>query len=955
VSGALAALALALFGSAPDEAAVAAEWRARAWALAPQEHGAAIERALADERWSERVLALDAAARLPEAARRLLAREAARDALRDPHPNVRAAALRVWAAAHDAPPELERGEARRLAADPFEGVRAALVELAARRPADLAREPRVASLALLAAGEGQAAEAARRLLLQEGRGAGDAAWAAIRGLAPPTWSPGEELALAVPWLLRAPVDPALVQHLRALFPEACDPARALVEAVALHGELDGPGPVAEREVLARAWSPPPPEDAGLDPFYAQRWRSILREVAEEGDAALGGALLSRALAWRGAPDDAGGAAGAEDPRAFLVEGAAAALDPREALERALALPDELAGAFWSDVRAPLPRFDPERGARWLAPERGEELRFAVAVALAETYEHSGDEGAESLLLGLLDDADSELRRSSFRWLANGPRRERVLERVHAAWRRHDPEERRLELRLLPREVPLPAFRDDLLALCADPRQRRAELIELLGGLRADPEVSERLRAWLEEASSALAGARDAQTYGVEESRAKALAEALGAGAVEPLAAALERSLAAPPPASEGQALLPKTCIALLGARAQGRALLARYLDERVERRARTECALQLLGAPETDDATRARAVASLLATHARCDDELGARVLVALGGDPGPEALAYLVRVAADERAGLGQRLAALAGLGHPGAEETLGRLLEASPESEVAPAAVAALAAAGTPAARARLAAAWPASGSPTLRGELLVAWARLDGLESVGLEAAFERPLARAASGLSERFRRDDRGDVRFRWDAELRAARELARRGALEAALDAHGAWWRLDSELLAALAEEAAAAGASTLERALLCAARVALAGEGLAAVDAGDRRFALEARLLDLALAAEDWSEALDWSVELAGSLRLDRARSACVAEHLGRFDRRAGRDPWARVDVLPDQLRALAALARRTPEDRARAAELLAGTRARLGASAEARALQRWIEERLDA
>ena len=954
MSLALVAAAFALAGSTPDGAALAAELRARAWALAPEEHAAAIERALADERWTERALALDAAARLPDAARRMVAVAAARDALSDPHPNVRAAALRVWAAAHAVPPELARNGAQHFAADPFEGVRAALVELAARRPAGLARAQRRACLAHLAAGDGQTAAGARRLVLQEGPGAADAALAAIRGCAPPGWSPGERLALAVPWLLRAPIDPELVQRLRALFPESGDPARALVEALALHGELDGAGPTAQREVLARAWSPPPPEDATRDPFHAQRWRSILREAAEEGDADLGRALFARALAWGDATGAADAESPAEDPRAFLVEGAAAALDPCEALDLALALPDELAGAFWSGLDAAVPRFDPDRTARWLAPERGEELRFAVAVALAETYERTGDAGAEALLLRLLDDPDSELRRSSFRWLANGPRREHVLERVRAAWRGHDAEERRLELRLLPRGVPLPAFRDDLLGLCADPRQRQAELIELLGGLRGDPAVSERLGAWLEEASGALRGARDEVTYGVEESRAKALVEALGAGAVEALCSALERALAAPPPARAPQALLPKTCIALLGASAQGRARLAPFLGERVERRARTESALQLVAAPEIAHATRERAVAALLATHPTCDDELGARVLAALGTNSGPEALAYLARVAEDPRAGLGQRLAALAGLGRAGAEDALGRILAASPESEVAPAAVAALVAAGTPAARARLAALWPAPQSPGLHGELLVAWARLDGLESIGLEPAFARPIARAASGLAERFRGDDRGDVRFRWDAELRVARALARRGTLEAALEVHGAWWCLDSELCAALAEEAAEAGASALARALLRAARVALLGEGLAGDDAGDRRLELEARLLDLALAAEDWTEALDWSVELATSLRLDRARSACVAHHLGRFDRRAGRDPWARVDVLPDQLRALGALSERTAEGRARAAELLAGTRARLGASAEARALQREVEERLD-
>lgn len=968
------------------------EWRARARALEPMEHLDEVAAGLGSGDWRERHGVLDAFARTPRAARVLvdyLAESGVSPTrlLADPHPNVRAAALAVLFAAGRGPdpgdPRVARG-----VGDPFESVRRALARGLARAQTPVlapgSASPGLRLLARLAAAGDGAGELARAALFSAGLEATTQQRALLlRG----DVLDGAALLEALPHLRRAPVSAVLVEDLRRALPES-GPGRAsaaaLVEVLALHGELDGAldgvldgvpdgeraGPVCDRGVLVAGWGatppltapvPGPPVDSESDAERTRaardRYQGILAETAREGDVELGERLLRAA-----ARDPSEGAD-------FEAECGALALPVERALSAARDLPDDLAEAVWDALAPRVEALDPWLVAPYLAADRGPGLRSAVAGVVAETFLRSGDPGAEELLWPLLHVPDGGRRRSAFRWLCGGPGAGARMEGLHQAWRTYGAEERELCLRFLPRDRPPTPFRDDLLALCQRVDRRTAPVIELLGLLRDDGVVAAALGRWLEEALAGMERARDREPYATHEWRAKALVLALGRVALDPLESALVRGLAArPPPSPLGPGgerhhpELPKTCASLLGKTAAGRARLVRFLGPEVRRRTRVEAAIFVAPDPHLVGA-RPAALAALLEGDAHSDSELGVRVLAAIGRTPGPEALAHLEGRAREEGHPLERRLAAVdalaarasrAAAGEVGARAALVRVLAEARVSEVWLAAAGVLGSVGGGEAAAALRAEWTrrrARGEdPALVDELLVPLMDAGGLAREDLGLPFQRALAAAPGDLAGRLAGQIQAAPSFRWRVELAAAERLARDGELSAALDAAGPWWRMDGELLLELGTRAREAGEGEAARRLLLAARVALLGEPptRATRGRGDR-----AALGLAALAGErrDWDGAAAWAQELLGSLRRGGGPSSSLAEALGRFDRPAGVDPAADLAAAVVQARAWGALERGDPEV---ARALARRARGLLGASRAARDAQARLETALD-
>lgn len=940
------------------------EWSSRAWALRTLEHSEEIDRALSSPVWTDRYLALDALARTGRSARSLLDRrpDAILAGIEDTQPNVRAMTWGVLAAAGVlTDPVRQRLDAA--LKDPYPGVREALVELAARRPVGIDDRERRQLLANLSRGRGRTADQARRLLFQEGVGAG--AFLASLFDAPEKLP---ELVVAWPLLRRASVDPELVAHLRGLGEGEGPDSLAigvLAEVLALHGEIDlamaraagmAEGltiALADREILARGWTAGPEDDDPRDPFLRQRWENILRDAAAERDRELGSVLLQAALREaKRAPT----AARTE----LVVECAALAADASQAIEATVNLPEELAGIVWRFAGPRLQSVDTDAAAFWLDVERGDEIRFAVASSLAEIYTRTGDPATEELITGLLLDRDSGLRRASFRWLCDGPRFDELEPRLFEAWSQYDSDERWIQLRSLPRGRGLKLFGTALLELAGSPESRRAELLELLGA-QADPAVHASLRLWLEEELGGLASASDAEAYASHEGRSialgRALSEVSGDGQhgspssanLDALAAAVEVAVAHPPdPRWSGRdPELPKLLIARLGRTRAGRARIAPFLDRSFPSRAAIETAIQLC----RGESVPTLAVDVLIESYEGCDTELALRVLDALGRAGTARSYEFIGTLALRARLGIAPRLAAIRALSRAGGETILGKVVRTVGESDAGVAAVTSLAGLDSDAATEQLLDLWSSDPPPVLRAELMVALAARG--EFVGTEAWLEHPRAAAATDLLGRFAGELRATVEFRWDGELRTTEVLARRAELEEALAAAEGLERIDAELLMNLSARALSGGAPRAGTRLAELAHVAYLGEGEADDRTADRRFESTARRLDAAFAAGELEIALDAARELAAAFRLERPRGNRVEESLGVFDRRTGRDPAARVEVLTEQLRAALALEEGGEAGRAEAARILRTTRARSQASLRAAELQARLEGEL--
>ncbi|MEO2163667.1 MAG: hypothetical protein ABGY29_14195 [bacterium] len=962
---------------------LAVEWRARRWALEPEVHRETIMEALSSKDWSVIYVALDALARDEQSARWGLSQLVEgggmpTDLLSHPHPNVRARTLDLCTLAQCG---LDPGTplASALAGDTLERVRHALV-----RHLAWTAEPEERSdlLLIVAQGNGAAAQAARRVLYSSG----PRAWSQqLKGLA--AQSDGLESALLehLEDLQRAPISVDLIAGLRVLAREE-SASGVLVEGLALHAELDGAAVLADRERMVRGWfrlGPAPHGD--LDGSLRRDWRrqthSLRAGWAREGDGPLGRVLFRAGVELaqlesrpRGAgdppPEFGDHLAGAEEflgapgqGASFLLECAAQSLPVGEALHSSALLPDELAEEVWSLASARTDSMNADsdwEGLQWaLDAERSRSLRWTAASVVAESWIGAGRSGVvEEMLLGLLDDPDRDMRRRVFRWLCDAPGFARRVPRLHASWVGLDPEERRLHLRSLPRKEAAGPFLPDLLALCVLPSGRTTPNLELLGLFREREEVRATLESWHEEALVELEQADSGPSYRAAQWRGKALALALGSRSVKPLAKGLARVVAHPP--QQGffaEATVPydpewsKTLAGLLAHSAEGRHELVRFLGPATPRRVRIEAAIGLV----RNGGKNRIAEGVLLEDYSGCDVDLGIRVLEALGASDSAVARRFLVGVVLNSGDAMERRLAALDALEWTGG---LQEVLRRAQQPELILNAVSALgvrAEAGETEVGESLAAALSQVegrvGSDRERvsdgqvaGELLLACIR-SGAGGRALERrCFAGALEASGADLLERFRGLRPAATEFRFRMELTAAGALAKRGRLGGALTDAGAWERLDGRLLFELAQVDAR---SEWGLELLRAARVALQGEPLGTDMAGllDRVVWLRYRL---GVERGDWAEVRSSVSWLLLETLLRGTRSQGFEERFGRFDRRAGVDPFADLGAVALQARGWEALTR---SDKEGARALAAEAEAWLGGSDHARAGQAELME----
>lgn len=879
-------LVLALLANADET-----EWRIRRLALAPLEHRSELEEALVDERWEERALALDALARSPRTARLGLEVFSVERCLSDAHGNVRAAALLVYAAAGQAPPDLG------LEADTHPAVRHALIEALGR--SDL---------------EGRGADILLDLALQGGAPAEPAA-TALASAGPEAWAAQAQLfagkvdllLLHLPDLRKAPVSPALVTYLREH--AQGDRERTLVEALALHGELDGAQIVCDREVLVAGWL----RFDGGDYATTSRLRSRLIETAAEGDRLLGERLVAAAIEWfalEEPPDyivdeffDGPGAA------AFLLECAAHALTPSAAIEAAGELNEPLAFELWSHIFEDAESIAPAAVKRWLEPEVDHELRFGVANYLSTQRSPV----ARDCLATLLTDGDSVLRRAAFRWYASGPLDAAGWARLFDAWSSYEPDEQREHLRSLPRGVPAVTFREALLELCENPEERTRGQLELLGAFRNDPQVKATLERWLEEALVELEGTTTLDGWFSAVARGEALVRALGSSAVEPIAQALRRSLAVPPPEETELTRyveLNKHAAALLGESASGREVLRGFLGDEVERRTRIEAGIQLLVEAEPED-VRLLAGARMRADLDGADEALGSRMVAALEQDP--EGSAFLGDVLEDEARRMTLRTAALGALEARGAVEELRSALVAVQRADLVPEVAQSLVRLGDGPGSDAVIELWRRKSEEFRRGsedprvehlvrELGVQVQLTGRLTEVEEQVAFAAPMRASVGDWRLRLRGEKGAAIPFRYDPELRIARQAARAGSLQVRLTDLGPWYRMDGELLAHLAQVALEAERPAVAATLAEAARVATWGEPLSD-GIWNRRARIDLFTWQLHGLRGDREAQQAYAAYLWGDMRMVKRRIAAREDALGVFDRRRGVDPAAFLDA----------------------------------------------------
>lgn len=720
----LAVPGLALPGAVQGLDAVTREWTVRRWALDPAAHAGELARAARASDWELRQAAFEALGRAGQG--RLAAGQAdlARGALRDEHPNVRAAAL---SASERAGLSLGAGALEAAAQDPWPEVRLALVRYLAPRP-DAPR--RAELLAGLAADPDPALARAARDALWAGAhfGAGPPADLGSRVRAP------EDFVACLSILARGSPDGrwlgALLDAAGHGEPPGRQARQGLVAALGLAAGADlAAGAGLDGLDLARGWLAP----LGGDGAAEARARELrLAGAAAAGRrAAAGGAEspfpaadLALELARRAAVADAlargaapfrglgleprGGAAillelehaqragvGPAQAAELLLEGALAAAGPEPSrVARVLrGAGEDLAAALWAGAGLVARAWEPAELAHWVT-EPGPGLRGRVLEALAQTFARSGDGGAAWGLAFALTDPEPGLRGIAFAALARARDPRPFAEALVESWRLEDPAARLARLRWLPRSQGLHPFRAELVELWESGASREVAVLELLRAFAPDPELAARAGAWLEEhleaieaeraepAGSSVDGPaleretdfeprgrrpRETLVEGQAKSLVLAFADLAGEGAHAQLAAWLERT-------AEVSVEVAKTLAAALARGPAGRACLAGWLGPERRARLRVEAALGVLGegpahlAPgaggEREAELAGRALAVLLERMEHCDQPLRARILEALAGYVGwPGVSALLVETALGGR-DQAERLQALAALG---------------------------------------------------------------------------------------------------------------------------------------------------------------------------------------------------------------------------------------------------------------------------------------------------
>ena len=923
----LAIVCLVPAGSAQDvppaSEALRSEWAIREAALGVAGAGLG-PREVRSRRWTDRVAALEALRRragLGEAlGKEVLA--TVRAALDHDHPNVRARALAVLDLAGAG--SISEQRIAVLVHDPFPAVRIELAHLLASDASDAG----LAALEfLLDDGDPRVAEAARCGVFFHRSPRADS----IRARLLERWGSSED-------------EDARERYRRAL--EWCDAgagSTALLRARFERWSAGGDRALRNRALLAALLLGRNVLEAGEK--ERGRWVRALEDGWGQIDSPGFAQLFLGAARARGA--DVGGAffgilVKSEASRFLTPSGLASAvvasLGPGPALARARSAPpdvmavllENLPDRLWSGARTVLaPLLEPP------TPLEVRTLLIGILAATLRTGRGPGAADAEALLRGAIGVEASGPK--AFRSLVSAAPPEHMAEfatELHAAWSDYPPDERLRALADLPRGLPLPAFRADLLRLVQEPGPGRRSAVELLASARGDPRVSEALRGLVEVDLARFRGVPEGEAHRVEvevrgELRALAAQDPRGASAL------LERALllsSAGTPAAEG---IGKTAAALLAKSDAGCAVLAAHLVDGLGARTRIEAAIGLVlaGARGSTDAA--------LVLEAEFDtlaSDLAERAVRALGRGEVPAQLAFLERVARDPARPQSVRMASVEALGERGAVGSLVRILAGQGNGSDGGAgldprrvAIRTLGriALGTgeqqDAARRELERlferlrredgnenALARERRELLAETLLGVLGRLDPIPEGLAERWLAFPLRDAPRIASERFDGARAPDARFLWRGELECAEAWLETGRLREALARSGAWRRVDPSFLSALGEAVLARGLTPVDRdvarALLEASAVAAAGFPMEGSSSGTSEgwARSRARLLALALASADRERAR----RLARTLLVERLRGdlpdTVWLRVFGERDLVQGLDPVRRLGALAD-------------------------------------------------
>ncbi|MGK0220207.1 MAG: hypothetical protein ACI9HE_003717 [Planctomycetota bacterium] len=828
------------------------EWLARARALDPVTHAAALQAELAAPDWTRAYAAMDALARTPAGARFAhgQARETVLLALHSEHSNLRAAAWRLMLAmdavqacevevpglAAGATDEELRAWSTWLTQSvgvPLEG------QLGAGRAAAQLLEYLAAGeqdFAVLSVNSGVLDPLSALATAGPGAGAAQAAWLAPGGVL----QTKRMDAFLGPWL-RHPSDAGLVRGLRAVLPvagaldaEAAD-WRGLVEGLALVLHDPGLPPLATLFVDAL------PAGAHLGVDRAGAWSRARRvgfvaSVLARAGAPLGVRLLETALAL---PVD-------HELREVLLEAAGEALPATLALPLALELSAVDAALLWRSVEGrarpvPVPLLKP-----WLESGRPADLRFAAAQELARGLDAEDGRLRAEQLLGFVNCDDASLRIASFRWLteASGSAPNALVSwaELYQKWAALPSGPALERLADLPQREAAGPFQNVFLQLLLDPATRTRGRIERLRWRRADPEVREALlRVYGEELRAALDPAVDAAQRRNRRGLAHACLRAAGPEALPYVRLAQDLSALirqVDPDVERRSSALAELLIVGLGRSAGGREFLQSHLRAPTEwpRRERVEAFLQL-AAHGDGELSVVGGPQILGADFERCDGLLRERIVSALAASALPSQ-AFLLALARNLETDELLAESAMKSLVRRGGEADVASVLQGSFGYERRQAAARALSAGEGEAATLILRGSLPVGLANPEGTERLLELSLLACLDARGaltddlLGRLWSGPLAAGAQDLERRFRGLGRTGMGFRWRGELELVKRLARAGRLGAALEQCPDAWRLDGRFLAAAASAANGAkpgceGSGLLARLAL----VALEGEG----------------------------------------------------------------------------------------------------------------------------
>jgi len=877
---AFAPLAVGQAGSA-----VGREWLARARALDPVTHAAALQAELAAPEWTRAYAAMDALARTPAGARFAHgeARATVLRALHSEHSNLRAAAWRLTLAMDavqanaDSLPGLAAGatdeELRAWSTWQSLGVGAPLEgELGASLAAAQLLEHMLAGqqeFAVLSVNAGVLDPLSALATAGPGAGVAQAAW-----LAPGGVLQMKRLdAFLGPWL-RHPSDVGLVREGLALVLQ--DPtlppfATYFVDALPTGAHLG-----VDR---AGAWS-------------RARRTGFVGEVLARAGAPLGMRLLETGLAL---PAD-------HELRTVLIEAAGEALPAPLALDLALELNAVEAALLWRSVEGrampvPVPLLLP-----WLESGRPADLRFAAAQELARGLDAEDGRLRAEQLLGFVNCDDASLRIASFRWLTeaagSGPEALVSWAELHQAWAALPTGPALERLADLPQREAAGPFQDVFLQLLLDPATRTRGRIERLRWRRSDPEVREALLGvCAQELRAALDPTLELAQRRNRRGLAHACLRAAGPEALPYLRLAQDLSALiqqVDPDAGRRSSTLAELLIVGLGRSQGGRDFLQLHLRPPTEwpRRERVEAFLQL--AAYGDGALAVTAGPQILAEDfERCDGTLRERIVLALAATALP-AKAFLLALSRD--LGTDELLAesAMESLVRRGGEADVASVLQGSFGYERRQAAARALRVGQGDSAVSFLRETLPTglvdpeSSARLLELSLLVCLDARGALTDDLLGRIWAGPLAAGAQDLERRFLGLGRTGMGFRWRGELELVGRLARAGRLGAALEQCPDAWRLDGRFLAAAASAADGArpgceGSELLARLAL----VALEGEGPSR-NSALAKVRARALLLDAAVGSGDRVAEAFHADRLALAMRAGGAPAREVVR-LGRF------------------------------------------------------------------